>query len=342
MERILIDTQCEIIVGRGIATSPAVVPPRENRRRVAILTQPGAEAIARELARNIHGLDVFLRVLPDRDDAKTLPVAAVTYGWLADLGFDRQDTIAGVGGGAVTDLAGFVAATYLRGVEAVYVPTTLLSAVDASVGGKTGVNLEGKNLVGAFWHPTRVSIDLDVLEALPVALRREGHAEALKAGAIADPQLFAAYETGETDPPLELVVPKAVAVKAAIVRRDPREQGDRALLNFGHTIGHAVEIAGGLSHGDAVAVGVIAAGRVSERLCGFRETSRLQRAIETLGLPTAVRGVSRESVLPLLGRDKKRDSIGLRMVLLKSIADPEVRYVAAADVDSGLRAIGVA
>ncbi len=328
-------------MARGLARSAAAIPPRRDRRRVAVLTQPGAETIARELAGNLDEPDVVVRVLPDRDAAKTLQIAADTYGWLAEMGFSRQDTIVGVGGGAVTDLAGFVAATYLRGVEVVHVPTTLLGAVDAAVGGKTGVNLDGKNLVGAFWHPSRVSIDLEVLEALPVELRREGIAEALKAGVIGDRQLFETFETQGLDAPLEVVVPRAVAVKAAIVTRDFREVGERALLNFGHTIGHAVEVVAGMSHGEAVALGMVAAGRVSEVVGGFQEASRLRRVIETLGFAVTTEGLAREDVLRLLAKDKKRDLAGLRMVLLRAIAEPELKNVGAAEVEAGLRAIGV-
>ncbi len=173
------------------------------------------------------GLAAELRVLPDGEAAKTLAVAEGVYEWLAGLGLTRADTVLGVGGGSLTDLAGFVAATFLRGVEAVYVPTTLVGAVDAAIGGKTGVNLGAKNLVGAFQHPARVVIDADLLDALPLGLRRDGAAEALKAGLIGDPDLVGLYERDGLEADPAEVVRRAVAVKAAVVGRDFREEGER-------------------------------------------------------------------------------------------------------------------
>ena len=167
-----------------------ILPERSGRAKVAVLTQPGAVMHAQRVVGSLvsaGGLDGRLRVLPDRDAAKSIEVLAEVYRWLAEIGIGRHDTIVGVGGGAVTDLAGFAAATWLRGVESVLVPTTLLAAVDASIGGKTGINIGGKNLVGAFWHPAAVLVDIDVLDRLPEAVRREGLAEAFKAGLIADP-----------------------------------------------------------------------------------------------------------------------------------------------------------
>ncbi len=341
MERILIGAQSEIVIGRGLAALRDSLPPRNDRRRLAILTQPGAASIARGFGEMLTELEVAVRVLPDREAAKTLEVAADTYRWLAEVGVNRYDTVVGIGGGAVTDLAGFVAATYLRGVELVNLPTTLLGAVDAAVGGKSGVNLDGKNLVGAYWHPTRVVIDLDVLESLPDELLREGHAEALKAGLIGDPVLFELYEQQGPDAPLKSVVPRAVRVKARIVQADFRETGERAFLNFGHTIGHAVEVAAGVSHGDAVAIGMVAAGRVSELVTGFSDAPRMGRTIHALGLPVAVEGVLRSGLMPLLGKDKKRDGGGLRMVLLRSVGRPELRSVGPEAVDAGLEAVGI-
>ncbi len=185
--------------------------------------------------------------LPDREEAKTLEVAASVYEGLARFGLSRHDTIVGVGGGTVTDLAGYVAGTWLRGVEVVHVPTTLLAAVDASIGGKTGVNVGGKNLVGVFWHPTRVVIDVDQLARLPSFLIREGMSEAYKAGLIGDAALAGVISEHGMPAPLAEVVERAVRVKAAIVDADVREQDVRAYLNFGHTVGHAIEYASALS-----------------------------------------------------------------------------------------------
>ena len=238
-------------------------------------------------------------------------------------------------------VGGFIAATYLRGIEFVNVPTTLLGAVDASVGGKTGVNLRAKNMVGVFAHPARVVIDVDVLDRLPPELKRQGSAEALKAGMIGDERLVALLETEGLEADLEKVVARAVAVKADVVGRDFTEQGERAVLNYGHTIGHALEVALQLSHGEAVAVGMVAAGRASAIRCGFSEESRQNEAIGRLGLPLAAADADPDRVGELLGFDKKRDAAGLRMVLLAAIGAPEVEHVEAATVREALAAVGI-
>jgi 3-dehydroquinate synthase len=268
-------------------------------------------------------------------------VLAEVYRWLAEVGIGRHDTVVGVGGGAVTDLAGFAAATWLRGVESVLVPTTLLAAVDASIGGKTGINIGGKNLVGAFWHPAVVLVDLDVLDRLPEVVRREGLAEALKAGLIADPNLVDLFEEHGEAAPLDLIVPAAIRVKAEVVLADPRESGRRAILNYGHTIGHGIEIAAGMSHGHAVAVGMVAAARASALRLGFGEESRQNDLIASLGLPISAPPVDATTVRRLLQQDKKRDAAGLRMVLLREIGRPEVTHVEPELVDEALAAVGV-
>lgn len=333
-----------VVVGRGLLDAATVLGERSGRRRVAVLCQPGEPArLARALARSIRagGEGAAVRVLPDGEGAKTLEVAGAVYEWLAALGFARQDTVLGVGGGALSDAAGFVAATFLRGVEAVFVPTTLLGAVDAAIGGKTALNLGAKNLVGAFHHPARVVVDADILDALPEALRREGSAEAVKAGMVGDPGLVALYERDGVGVDLAEVVRRAVGVKAAIVGRDPREQGERAHLNYGHTVGHAVEVVGGLGHGSAVAVGMVAAGRVGALLAGFTGEERQRSILEVLGLPVAAPGVGRAAVLRLMGQDKKRTGAGLRMVLLEAVGRPRLEVVGTATVEAALAAVGI-
>jgi len=248
--------------------------------------------------------------------------------------------VVGVGGGALTDLAGFVAATYLRGVSAAYLPTTLLGSVDAAIGGKTGVNVGGKNLAGVFKHPARVIIDLNILEQLPVALLREGAAEAVKAGFISDPVIVDEYESRGVAASLDTVVPAAIAVKVGAVSEDFREQGRRAILNYGHTIGHAIEVAGSISHGDAVAIGMVAAGRISEIMLGFPQAERQRRIIAGIGLPVVAPPVDGAEVAMLMGRDKKRDAGGIRMVLLEDFGKPLVQHVDADLIEEGLAAIG--
>ena len=330
----------EILIGAGLLQGD-ILPVRSDREKVAVFTQPGAEHVAETVSKGIPDIEGQQMMLPDRDTAKTLAVVQVAYEWLAEMQLGRHDTIVGVGGGSVTDVAGFVAATYLRGIEVVHVPTTLLGAVDAAIGGKTGVNLGGKNLIGAFHHPSRVLIDLDVLDALPAELKREGLAEALKAGLIGDLDLLSHLESAGLQADLSVVVPRAVAVKANVVAQDFRESGLRATLNYGHTIGHAVEIAAELSHGHAVAVGMAAAGSIAEDLTGFTDAARQREAIMRLGLPVKVEAVSRRRVLEVLAQDKKRDASGMRMVLLRAIGDPVVLTVTAESIDTGLAGIGI-
>lgn len=332
----------EIVIGHR-TLSGAILPARQTRLRALVMTQPPAREIARGVADRLagEGLVVEVMELPDRDAAKTLEVAATCYRRLNAMAFTRQDTVVGVGGGALTDVAGFVAATYLRGIEAVSVPTTLLGAVDAAIGGKTGLNLDGKNLVGVFRHPTRIVIDIAVLQALPEDLIREGAAEALKAGLIADPRIVELYETHGLAAPLDEIVDRAVAVKAGIVSSDFRERGERAWLNYGHTVGHGLELAAGLSHGHAVAVGMVAEGAVSALLAGFGDAERQRDVIAGLGLPVAAQGTDAAAVRRLMRLDKKRTSEGLRMTLLRAIGDPVVMPVAEDAVDAALRAVGV-
>lgn len=331
----------EVLVGRGLPAP--VLPAREARRRVAILTQPAATSRALQVAALARAEDLDCEVigLPDRDEAKTLEVAASVYEALARFGVARSDTVAGVGGGSVTDLAGFVAGTWLRGVEAVHFPTTLLGAVDAAIGGKTGVNLAGKNLVGVVWHPTRVSIDLDLLERLPGPLLREGMSESLKTGLVGDPELCDLLLGSGLDAPLEEVILRSIRVKADIVDADEREKGIRAVLNFGHTIGHAIEYASSLSHGESVAVGMVAASEVSRHVLGFEQSALVRSALRALDLPVQVDGLDAARVRDLLRHDKKRDEHGLRMVLLESVGSPVMRSVGPDEVEIGLAAVGL-
>ncbi|MDH3499918.1 MAG: 3-dehydroquinate synthase, partial [Acidimicrobiia bacterium] len=333
-----------VVIGRGVIDVDPVLPPREGRQAVALVTQPGRpETIAEAIGTRLRdeGLRSVVLVLEDRDQAKTLAQLDSAYAGLHDFGLTRHDTIVAVGGGAATDVGGFLAATYLRGVESVYVSTTLLGAVDASIGGKTGINHGAKNMVGAFWHPRRVVIDLDVLDALPEPVRREGFAEAVKTGFIGDPVIVDLCERYGLAAPLDEIVPRSVRVKAEVVSNDFREGSSRAFLNYGHTIGHAVEIAAGLSHGYAVGVGMIAAAAVSESVRGFAGRARHDAVIVALGLPTSAPGVPAAAAEELIGSDKKRDGAGTRMVLLDRIGVPVLVPVSEADVATGMRAIGI-
>ena len=333
---------CEIRIGRNIAGAGQLLLP--GAERAAVLTQPAVSRLGAEIADEIKTLGVLsaVKVLPDRDAGKNLRTVESVYQWLNNLGFTRGDMLVAVGGGAATDLVGFVAATYLRGIEVSYLPTTLLGAVDAAIGGKTGVNVDGKNLAGVFRHPARVIVDLAILDRLPKSLLREGAAETVKAGFIADPSIVTEYEKNGISAALDRVVAPAIQVKVDTVTADFRESGRRAILNYGHTIGHAVEIAAGISHGDAVAIGMVAAGHVSARLAGFVYEERQRTIIAGIGLPVTSPRVAIEQVMTLLGRDKKRDRGGIRMVLLEDFGSPIVRHVTDEDIAAGLAAVGIA
>lgn len=332
--------ETDVLIGHGLPQR--LLTEREGRSRAAILTQPAATDIALDVARRLgdQGLSCEVIGLPDREEAKTLGVVESVYDTLAKFGLSRYDTIVGVGGGTVTDVSGYVAGTWLRGVESVNVPTTLLAAVDASIGGKTGVNIGGKNLVGVFWHPTRVVIDIDRLSKLPGYLIKEGMAEAYKSGLIGDVSLAERITRTGLDAPLEYVVEKAIGVKARIVDEDALETGVRAYLNFGHTIGHAIEYASSLSHGESVGLGMVAAVRISEKMAGFTGADEVIDTVARLELPTQVDGLGLARVLDLLGRDKKRDAGGMRMVLLRDVGDPFLTHVDHSDIEVGLSAIG--
>jgi 3-dehydroquinate synthase len=278
--------------------------------------------------------------VPVGEEAKRLAVVAGLYERLAEIPARRADPVVAVGGGATTDVAGFAAATWLRGVPLVNVPTTVLGMVDAAVGGKTGVDLgAGKNLVGSFHQPVAVVADLDTLAGLPAAEVRSGLAEVAKAGLVGDPALAEALArlAGPAvagDPAaLAPLVEGAVRVKAAVVGADEHEDGGeggvgRLLLNYGHTLGHALErLAGyrGLRHGEAVALGMVFAARVAEAL-GLARPGLADGHVEllaALGLPVGGVSLDPDQVLAAMATDKKQRK-GLRLVLLRDLGQPEV------------------
>lgn len=334
-----------VVVGRGVVSRLAeLLPRREGRRRAAVVSQPSVRPVARRVADALRrsGLAAEVIAAPDAEAAKSLSAVEDLYRAFNRLRLTREDTVVVVGGGAITDAGGFAAATYLRGVEAVYVPTTLLGAVDAAVGGKTGVDVEGKNLAGVFAHPGLVAVDLDVLAGLPAPLVRQGSAEAYKVGLAVDPALAELYEHHGIDAPLEEVVIRAVSAKLEVIDSDFREHGRRAVLNLGHTVGHAVEVLGGLAHGEAVSVGLVAAVVVSREVLGFGEVERVVETLRRLGLPVrAPAGIGRRDVERLVALDKKRGPDAWRMVLLRAVGDARLVEVQPEVVGSGLDAVGI-
>ena len=264
--------------------------------------------------------------------AKNLTAIERSCQWLAEYGYDRGATVVGLGGGAATDHAGFVAAIYLRGIGFAAVPTTLLAMVDASVGGKTGVDLPaGKNLVGAFHQPRAVVADLGFLDTLPPRELAAGMAEVVKAGLIADAALFERIEReskGIGRQALAEIIAAAVKVKAEVVTEDERESGRRAILNFGHTLGHALEAesAYALLHGEAVSLGMVAALALGQAR-GITEPALVPRAtalLHRLGLPVDVNGRINSEVLARIEVDKKRRSDGVKFVFVPRPGDAVV------------------
>jgi len=331
-----------VVVGSRVLTAEAVLGDAAPSV-CAVIAQPGATTVAGAVVQSLESAGVRAPVIeiPDGEEAKSLSTVEDVCRSLAEEEVGRHDLVIGVGGGAATDLAGFVAAVYLRGVGVHFVATTLLAAVDAAVGGKSGIDIGGKNLIGAFRHPERVVIDLDVLRALPNHLLREGMAEALKAGLVGDPVLVEVLERDGIRADLGLVVARSLAVKGRIVGRDFGEQGERVHLNYGHTVGHALESVTGIPHGEAVAIGMIAAGRASALDAGFDAEERQRTAIAALGLPVSASPVDRAAVLDRMRLDKKRGSDGTRMVLLEAVGRPVVAAVGSATVDAALTAAGI-
>jgi 3-dehydroquinate synthase len=326
----------EVVVGTGVLGElPSLVG--RGARAVAVLHAAGQDAVAAAAATALAeaGYVTHQRAVPDGEAAKEISVAAGLWSWLADREIARNDVIVAVGGGAVTDLAGFVAATWLRGIRLVLVPTTLLGMADAAVGGKTAVNIPaGKNLVGAFHPPAGVLADLATLATLPPAEYASGLAEVIKAGFIADPvilDLVEADPAGAARPggPHEReLVERAIAMKAAVVSADLREAGQREMLNYGHTLGHAIERAEQytMRHGEAVAIGMTYAAEVG-RLAGRLDdpTARRHREIlAAVGLPTRYQAGAWPALRATMAVDKKARAARLRLVVLDGLARPGI------------------
>ncbi|RNL86430.1 3-dehydroquinate synthase [Halostreptopolyspora alba] len=326
----------DVVVGSGVfgELSRQVGP---SAARVAVIRPDGLGEVARPALRALEaaGHTVHDMRVPDGEAAKNVTVAADLWERLGRAGFTRTDAVVGVGGGATTDLAGFVAATWLRGVNVVLVPTTLLGMVDAAVGGKTGINTaEGKNLVGAFHPPVGVLCDIATLPSLPTADYIGGLAEIVKAGFIADPVILDRIEKdpdGATRPEgrhTRELVERAIAVKAEVVSGDLRESGRREMLNYGHTLGHAIERVENYTfrHGYAVAIGMVYAAElahVNGRIDA--ETVRRHRSILTsVGLPTAYSGEAWRELRETMRVDKKARGTTLRFVVLDDIGEPTI------------------
>lgn len=294
--------------------------------RVAVVTNTTvAPILGEQLVKALP--DAMLVTMPDGEQHKTLATVAQIYGDFVRARLDRSSTVIALGGGVVGDTAGFAAATYMRGLRLVQIPTTLLSMVDSSVGGKTGVDLpEGKNLVGAFKQPDAVLIDPDVLDTLPPAEWRNGMAEVIKHGLLADVGLLdAGLHTRERAAEL---IRRAVQVKVDVVQQDPFEKGVRAHLNLGHTFAHAIEQVSHYQwpHGEAVGVGLLAAARLSHALtmCGSSLPEEVEDLLTITGLPCRLKGLDAEALYAAMGTDKKWQNGRSRFILLRAVGQPEI------------------
>lgn len=266
---------------------------------------------------------------------KTMDTISEIFGEFVRSGIDRSSFIVGIGGGIVCDIAGFAASTYMRGVRFGFVSSTLLSQVDASVGGKNGVNYKGyKNLVGVFNQPDFVICDMKMLQTLPKQEILCGMAEVVKHGAIADAKLFSYLEEHVEEAlsleehVIEKLVYESIVIKSEIVNRDEKEKGERKKLNFGHTFGHALEKATGIPHGEAVSVGMVVASRLSaKRGClSVGKADRIRTLLDALGLPTVIE-FDKKEVLDALGKDKKRKGNLIDFVLLEDIGEAIIEEI---------------
>ena len=329
----------DICIGKNILDRAALLLTKHNwASRYVIITDATVQ--------NLHGrwvsgtfssmgIKTELISFPAGEASKMMETGLYVAQQLLDLGADRTSAIIALGGGVVGDLAGFLASVYMRGIPYVQIPTTLLAQVDSSIGGKTGVDLPaGKNILGTFHQPKAVFIDLAFLETLPDREFDNGLAEILKYGAIEDPELLDVLESGrdslrEDESLLERLVAKSCRIKKNVVEIDEMEKGLRRILNFGHTIGHAVEAESGytLSHGEAIGIGMTASALISEKLkyLSSEERKRLASLVRGVGLPDRIpQGMSGDAILARMKRDKKKAGGTISFVLLKKIGLPFV------------------
>jgi 3-dehydroquinate synthase len=325
----------DVVLGHGLAPQlPSLVA---GATTVLLVADPHVAGTVMPLVETLQAADltVIEHTVPDGEQGKALETVATLWDVLGSARLTRSDAIVAVGGGATTDVAGFVAATWLRGIRVVHVPTTLLAMVDAAIGGKTGINTSaGKNLVGSFHPPAGVLVDLDILATLPDAQWVNGMAEVVKAGFIADPTIL---DLIESDPAgassargahtVELIE-RSIRVKADVVSTDLKEAGPREFLNYGHTLGHAIEQVEHyqMPHGHAVSIGLIfaaALGRHSGRL-DDATTDRHRAMLERVGLPTGYRATALPELLDVMRVDKKSRGAVQRFVVLDGLGRPAI------------------
>lgn len=335
------DDPYDVVIGRNLLGEVGSALSAANNagpvKKVLVIHPVALSKSAEVLKHSLDalGFETLLAGIPDSEDAKRVEVAAFCWGVMGKSDFTRSDAVVGFGGGSTTDLAGFVAATWLRGVKLMQVPTTLLGMVDAAIGGKTGINTaEGKNLVGAFYAPNAVICDLDTLVTLPKNEIIAGLGEVVKYGFIADERILEIIEgapekaSDPTAPEFAELIERSVAIKARVVGSDFREAGLREILNYGHTLGHAIEHAERYQwrHGAAISIGMMfvaelarLAGRLSDDV-----VDRHRNILNLLGLPTKYEANKWDALLATMQRDKKSRAGQLRFVVLDDLEKPTI------------------
>lgn len=324
------------VIGRGLLLD--VAPALEGSRKALLIAPTALAATAEKLKEVLQdsGVEVLLAEVPSGEDAKRIEVATFCWKIMGQADFNRDDCVIGLGGGSTTDLAGFVGANWLRGVNVYLIPTTLLGMVDAAIGGKTGINTaEGKNLVGSFHLPKKVFVDLDTLETLPRNELLAGMAEVVKYGFIQDPEMLDLVLSNESatdhsSAVFEDLVTRSIRIKEAITAEDFKESGKREFLNYGHTLGHAIEHAERYKwrHGAAISIGMVFAAELSA-LSGklsHNEVDLHRSVFSKLGLPMTYRADRWEMLLATIQRDKKTRSGVLRFVVLDQIGKPSILH----------------
>jgi 3-dehydroquinate synthase len=334
----------EIVVGRALLKQ--VAEAIGDKAKKVLVVHPVALSQSAEKLREAlvdSGFEVLLAGVPDTEEAKRVEVAAFCWQILGQADFTRTDAVVGFGGGSTTDLAGFVAATWLRGVDLIQIPTTLLAMVDAAIGGKTAINTaEGKNLVGVFHAPKQVIVDLDTLETLPKNEILAGFGEIVKYGFIEDPRILELIEENLTDATdastdrFREIVERSIAIKARVVSEDFKESGLREILNYGHTLGHAIEHNERYQwrHGAAISVGMMFVAELA-RIAGRLDDETVERhrsVLSMIGLPTTYRSSEFEKLLATMQRDKKSRAGQLRFVVLDAIGKPTIMNAPTAEM----------
>ncbi len=329
----------EICIGEKILDGVAkFIAESDFTQKALIVTDSNVEKFLNTLTDSLksNGIDFDVVTIPAGETSKSLQVAEKIYTRAIEFRMDRKSPIIAFGGGVVGDLAGFIAATYLRGVPFIQVPTTLLSQVDSSVGGKTAVNHElGKNLIGAFYQPKAVFIDVDTLKTLPDREIKSGLAEVVKYGVISDEKFFEYLEQNAEKilardvEVLKQIIKRCCEIKAEVVSEDEKESGLRRILNFGHTIGHSVETVasyGKYSHGEAVAIGMVGASLISFAMGKilFNDVARLKDLLDALGIVTDCKGCDAEEIYKVTFRDKKNIGGKINWVIMNGFGKVEV------------------